>query len=48
MAEVSVEIEHLSKMFPGSPTPALDNISARIVPGQMTGLVGPDAAGKPP
>ncbi len=46
MAEVSVEIEHLSKMFPGSPTPALDNISARIVPGQMTGLVGPDAAGK--
>lgn len=46
MTEAAVEIEQLSKQFPGNDSPALNNISARIIPGQMTGLVGPDAAGK--
>lgn len=41
-----VRIENLSKRFPGSEKPALDAISAIIRPGGITGLVGPDGAGK--
>lgn len=35
-----------TKRFPNSTTPALDSISATIEPGKITGLVGPDGAGK--
>lgn len=35
-----------TKRFPNSKTPALDSISATIEPGKITGLVGPDGAGK--
>ena len=36
----------LVKRFPGMDRPALDGISGAIYPGSMTGLVGPDGAGK--
>ncbi|WP_428244076.1 ATP-binding cassette domain-containing protein [Gynuella sp.] len=39
-------IDHLSKHFKGMDRPALEDISTEIVPGRMTGLVGPDGAGK--
>ncbi|KTD81738.1 ATP-binding cassette domain-containing protein [Legionella waltersii] len=41
-----VSINGLSKFFPGNIDPALDNVSATIFEGQITGLVGPDGAGK--
>jgi ABC-type multidrug transport system ATPase subunit len=41
-----VVAEDVTKRFgPGTP-PAIDHVSARIAPGRVTGLVGPDAAGK--
>lgn len=42
----AVSIKALSKRFPKSETAALTDITAAIYPGQMTGLVGPDGAGK--
>ena len=41
-----VAIEALCHEFPGARAPALENISAQIMPGIITGLVGPDGAGK--
>ena len=45
-----VVIERLRYAFPGArgtpPTVALDSLTTRIEPGIVTGLVGPDAAGK--
>ncbi|HAT1660271.1 TPA: ATP-binding cassette domain-containing protein [Legionella pneumophila] len=41
-----VSINGVSKCFPGNIDPALDNVSATIFEGQITGLVGPDGAGK--
>ena len=34
------------KRFKGAPQPALDGVSVTIEPGKITGLVGPDGAGK--
>ncbi len=45
MSEDFVRIEGVSKAF-GSGAPALDQISAAIKGGEITGLVGPDGAGK--
>nr|WP_207216270.1 ATP-binding cassette domain-containing protein [Candidatus Finniella inopinata] len=39
-------IDGVTKRFKGSDKHALDCVSARIIPGKMTGLVGPDGAGK--
>jgi len=36
----------LVKRFPGAAAPALDGVSIAIEPGRITGLVGPDGAGK--
>src|SRR5687768_3955023 len=44
MSEEFVRIEGVSKTFGG--TPALDQITAAIKGGEITGLVGPDGAGK--
>ena len=41
-----VTIRGLAKRFPKSRRPALDGIDADIRAGQVTGLVGPDGAGK--
>jgi ABC-2 type transport system ATP-binding protein len=41
-----VSIVGLTKTFAGSQTPALDAINAEILAGRVTGLVGPDGAGK--
>jgi len=46
LKEPLVLIDRLTKTFKGMDTPALQNISARIGAGKMTGLVGPDGAGK--
>jgi ABC-2 type transport system ATP-binding protein len=39
-------IQNLTKKFKGSDKPALNSLSAQIMPGKITGLVGPDGAGK--
>ncbi len=41
-----VEIKGITRKFPGDTEPALDNITAVIEKGKITGLVGPDGAGK--
>jgi ABC-2 type transport system ATP-binding protein len=41
-----VEVRGLTRTFKGADAPALDNISADIERGAITGLVGPDGAGK--
>jgi ABC-2 type transport system ATP-binding protein len=48
MAEALVELEGVVKTFRGSggPMRALDGITARLPAGQVTGIVGPDGAGK--
>ncbi len=45
-SEPLVEVEGVTKRFGEGAAPALDRISARVEPGQVTGLVGPDGAGK--
>ena len=40
------EIKQLYKTFKGNPSPAIADLSANIYPGEITGLVGPDGAGK--
>ena len=44
-----VDIEELTKRFlgpNGKPFPAVDRLSMKVYPGQLTALVGPDGAGK--
>ncbi len=45
---IAVQLEGVSKVFPSpaGPIPALANLSATIRAGQITGLIGPDGAGK--
>lgn len=44
--ESAIHITHLQKTFPGMEKPALDGITAHLNKGMITGLVGPDGAGK--
>lgn len=46
MSDVLVHLENLEKSFPKAPRPALAGISAQIRSGLVTGVVGPDGAGK--
>ncbi|MDR1141610.1 MAG: ATP-binding cassette domain-containing protein [Planctomycetaceae bacterium] len=39
-------IDHLTKKFGQDSCPAIDGISACMLPGRITGIVGPDGAGK--
>jgi drug efflux transport system ATP-binding protein len=42
----AIELIEVTRLFPKAAAPALDRVSARVVEGQITGLVGPDGAGK--
>src|SRR5260221_368235 len=44
--ELLIIAEGLTKQFDAKSTPAIDNLNARIGRSRVTGLVGPDAAGK--
>lgn len=46
MSEPIARIDRLTRRFAGMEKPASNAISAEIEPGRMTGLVGPDGAGK--
>jgi ABC-2 type transport system ATP-binding protein len=46
MSEALVAVEALTKSFAPEGPAALDNLTATIAGGQVTGLVGPDGAGK--
>ena len=46
MAAAVVTIMGVAKRFPGQPAPALKDLTASIRAGEITGLVGPDGAGK--
>jgi ABC-2 type transport system ATP-binding protein len=46
MPEPIVSLIDVEKRFPKAKRPALEGISATIQPGMVTGLVGPDGAGK--
>lgn len=46
MSDALVVLESVQKVFTGAKAPALANLSAALLPGQITGLVGPDGAGK--
>jgi ABC-2 type transport system ATP-binding protein len=43
---LGVKLDRLQKKFVGATRPALNEISAEVRPGIITGLVGPDGAGK--
>jgi ABC-2 type transport system ATP-binding protein len=45
-ADTLVQLHQVQKEFPGNPRPALEKVSGEIRPGIVTGLVGPDGAGK--
>ena len=45
-AETLAELDAVTKWFPHGNSAAVDAVSARVVGGQVTGLVGPDGAGK--
>lgn len=46
MLNDSVEINNLIKIFPKTDYPAIDNLTLNIEKGKITGLIGPDGAGK--
>jgi ABC-2 type transport system ATP-binding protein len=46
MSEGLVALEGVRKVFPGSTKPALEGLSAALGAGRITGLAGPDGAGK--
>ena len=46
MSDFIANADGVVKRFPKSPKPALDGVHLSIMAGKMTGLVGPDGAGK--
>ncbi len=41
-----IEVEGLTKLFPGSDKPAVDDVWFQVQPGEVFGLLGPNGAGK--
>ncbi|NEO65503.1 MAG: ATP-binding cassette domain-containing protein, partial [Moorea sp. SIO4G2] len=39
-----IEVEHLSKIY--GTTPAIENVTFRVEPGEILGFLGPNGAGK--
>ena len=46
MKRPTLILREVRKTFPGAPEPALDDVSLEVKPGTVTGLIGPDGAGK--
>ena len=46
MSDALVTLDAVRKVFPNAKKPALEGLSAALFPGRITGLVGPDGAGK--
>jgi ABC-2 type transport system ATP-binding protein len=46
MPDALVDLDRVKKVFPHSEKAALEELTAHIMPGKVTGLVGPDGAGK--
>ncbi len=45
-SDVMIELEDLTKMYPGQPVPAVDHVNMRIPRGEIVVLVGPSGCGK--
>ena len=46
MPDALVNLDRVKKVFPHSEMAALEGLTAQIMPGRVTGLVGPDGSGK--
>ena len=41
-----IEVEQLTKVYPGAAVPALADLSVTVLPGEIFGIIGPNGAGK--
>ena len=45
-AGAAIEVESLTKVYPGARVPALADLTVRVEPGEIFGIIGPNGAGK--